>query len=1016
MDRLKGALLVLGGLVALALLYGLSQLRCWSAWSQWDIDVEACPAGTPLLQADLQADGLRRGESAWIVVRAAMVYPWPWAPWTDGEGLARAPLLDFEPALELVAPDGSSRPLDCRWSEVQDDGQAACTTELPEDIPDGQSLIRATVRTDHSPELVVEAEAGFYRPSRVHVLTDRPLYEPGDLVQFRALVLGEDGQGPLGERPGRWQIYDPQGELVHEARGSTGPHGIADSDLPLASDAPHGAWRVVWSTGADSGTATVEVRPFTLPRAELELRASQRWFSPGEEVLLEGELRTLSGVPLADRPVDITLSESSSWPPPLSWAAVEPVQTDAAGRFRVVLEAIPDDLRQRVVLPVLATAITDSGERIAGATRLVLSPDELHVEALTELGDGLVPDLSNRVYLKVMTPDGSPLPEVDVDLRNQWEARDLGRTVRTDEDGVLSVNLDPGQPVQVLVPPAPVRTPPPPPRSPTLSLRELEAFTPRDRLAGRALEEALEVAEARCNFRIRTRGTKIFAIEARGGRISSVTPAHQPDRACIARALTGRALPDGVYQATLGLEPASYLPRLEASLSFLGDGSLWSVEEAVAAAALEAEACVQGRTEGGGQSPFLLHWRAREGQRTLGAQVLRRSEGEPWPEQACIAATFRRLELPRRVADDPASGLPEHDLQGIVTFALSVPEAPRPPAAPRATTTTAFEYRVAVEGLGETTWRSAPGAAPPLRLRPEAVLLEPDQAFSVATLRGPGFEGELPGEIVLSQGRETWTCPRTPELLDEERHEGCPAPQEGKDFHLQAPAEGGFLELSAGGARAVVYVRPAARHSLALSTVEPSYAPGETATVQVRTGQPAVVSLTGVDEAMSQLTTLPSPDALAELVLDVDMEAAVLGGFDALALSTGRIRGDNAAMATLQRVQLAPASQREELPVSARAAVAPQVDVERAAAFAQLLAAVRRRISATEGPVDYETYAATWDAAAADRLDPFGLPMTLEQLPEELLSLADPRLVVVDATRLPEDLEPWSGWVRRTRS
>lgn len=1016
MDRLKGALLVLGGLVALAVLFGVWQLRCWSAWSRWDIHVDACPVGTPLLQADLQADGLRRGQHAWIVVRAAMVYPWPDQPWSEASGLASAPLLDFEPGLELVAPDGSSRALECEWSEVQDDGQAACTTTLPEDIPDGQSRLRATVVTDHSPELVVEAEVGFYRPSRVHVLTDRPLYEPGDLVQFRALVLGEEGQGPLGERPGRWQVYDAQGQLVHEARGSTGPHGIADSDLPLASDAPQGTWRVVWTTGEDSGTASVEVRPFTLPRAELSLQASRRWFSPGDEVRLEGELRTLSGVPLSDRPVEIELSESSAWPPPVSWSEVEGVRTDADGRFELTLEAIPDDLRERVVLPVVATAVTDAGERIAAATRLVLTPHELHVEALTELGDGLVPDLSNRVYLKVMTPDGSPLPDVDVALRNQWDARDLGRTVRTDADGVLSVNLDPGQPVQVLVPPAPVREAPPPPRSPTLSLRELEAFTPRDRLAARALEEALEVAEARCSFRIRSRGNKIFGVEARGGRIAAVTPAHEPERACIARALSGQPLPDGIYQATLALEPATYLPRLEARLSFLGDGTLWSVSEAVEAAAIEAEACVQGRTEGGGSSPFLVHWQALEGERSLRTRLERRTAGERWPEEACIAAAFRQLSLPRRDAEDPTSGLPEHDLQGIVTFELSVPAAPRPPAAPRATTTTAFEYRVAVEGLGETTWRSLPGTAPPLRLRPEAVLLESGQSFTVATLRGPGFDGELPTELTLRQGQETWTCPRTPEVRDEERHARCPAPKEGKDFHLQAPEEGGFLELSAGGARAVVYVRPTARHSLDLSTARSGYAPGETAVVQVRTGQPAVVSLTGVDEALSQLATLPSPDALAELVLDVEMEAAVLGGFDALALTTGRIRGDNAAMATLQRVQLAGASQRLEAPVSASAAVAPQVDVERDAAFAQLLAEVRRRLSASEGPVDYATYAEVWDAAAAQRPDPFGLPLTLDQLPEELLSLADPRLVVVDATRLPEDLEPWSGWVRRTRT
>ena len=68
------------------------------------------------------------------------------------------------------------------------------------------------------------------------------------------------------------------------------------------------------------------------------------------------------------------------------------------------------------------------------------------------------------------------------------------------------------------------------------------------------------------------------------------------------------------------------------------------------------------------------------------------------------------------------------------------------------------------------------------------------------------------------------------------------------------------------------------------------------------------------------------------------------------------------------------------------------------------------------------TMAGLWrDAVAActargDRVDDaYGRPLRLSRLPPDLLSLTDPRAVVVVATRLPEDVENWPAWVARER-
>ena len=47
--------------------------------------------------------------------------------------------------------------------------------------------------------------------------------------------------------------------------------------------------------------------------------------------------------------------------------------------------------------------------------------------------------------------------------------------------------------------------------------------------------------------------------------------------------------------------------------------------------------------------------------------------------------------------------------------------------------------------------------------------------------------------------------------------------------------------------------------------------------------------------------------------------------------------------------------------------------------------------------------------------DAWGRPLRLSWLPEDLLAMTDPREVVVDGTRLPEDVDNWSTWVRKER-
>src|SRR6185436_18993697 len=103
-----------------------------------------------------------------------------------------------------------------------------------------------------------------------------------------------------------------------------------------------------------------------------------------------------------------------------------------------------------------------AGARATAVAPVLLSEDGIQVAAVTELGDGLVESFNNRLYLRVATPDGRVVANTKVTVKRAWEPGDAGVVAELDEDGVASLQLDPGAPINVVIPPAPWRPPPKP--------------------------------------------------------------------------------------------------------------------------------------------------------------------------------------------------------------------------------------------------------------------------------------------------------------------------------------------------------------------------------------------------------------------------------------------------------------------------------------------------------------------------------------------------------------------------
>jgi hypothetical protein len=478
------------------------------------------------------------------------------------------------------------------------------------------------------------------------------------------------------------------------------------------------------------------------------------------------------------------------------------------------------------------------------------------------------------------------------------------------------------------------------------------------------------------------------------------------------------------------------LSKLTVSVESVGDAPS-GLSEHVQELAHGARDCLP-QTAGDGSLPSMLAWRVREGSKEveLGpwlrdpkalevpeagatAAELAASRARATAADAALACTTQRIAGGKVMLAEAAA----QDGLGLVRFSVELPQRVMQ-AKPQPTTMLGYEMNVsaALEKDAQavtTKLRVAPGTVPPLRLRVSSILPVHGETVIAELIRGPEFRGTLPKELVL---RHRKGDPVKVEL-DKER----------KARFTIDPSIEGWAEISGGGQRALVYVKPKGELTVSVTPAQDRYKPRDTAELRIRTlidgkGASAAVGLFGVDASLGQLVPLPGEGDMARVQPKVETSSPAFGTLDGQALALGRIRGANAAAATVLRVTTTPAPPELDAVVNASGRTRFDAVEELTDRFYIVLAELHNqaRIWESSAPPSEKmsppAMAELWNKALAACeargdivTDAYGRRLKLALLPKDLLALVDPHAVIVVGTRLPEDVEPWVPWVMKER-
>jgi hypothetical protein len=270
---------------------------------------------------------------------------------------------------------------------------------------------------------VEERSVNLAPAARILAQSDKPLYQPGQVLHLRTLVMRSQDGRPLQSGSVRFVVKDPRGNIIHRSERALSSFGISSVDVPLADELLLGSYtaQAELVTGKDTPPAppssvSVEVSRYVLPKLRLDLSTEQSHVLPGQELRFSVSGQYVQGKPVRAGSVSISAylqregGELSRELPTLVG------KLNDQGQLSLRL-AIPSSLDPGDHQLVLDGKLEDeAAQRAVVHKEILVTSTPLLLDLAAESGD-LIPNVPNQVHVLAVRPDGTPVPDLAVSVQ-----------------------------------------------------------------------------------------------------------------------------------------------------------------------------------------------------------------------------------------------------------------------------------------------------------------------------------------------------------------------------------------------------------------------------------------------------------------------------------------------------------------------------------------------------------------------------------------------------------------------
>lgn len=348
----------------------------------------------------------------------------------------RRPVENATVRLMMVGGDGSTRRL--ATAKTDEGGIVDITAEVGENLEEGDYTLVAEVK-GKSGKAKAEESVVIKRMYRTMLSTDKPLYQPGQIIHMRALSMRADSLRPAEGRQVAFEVKDAKGNKVFRKLIESSDFGIAAADFKLANQVNEGNYTITVTIDDTVSEREVKVERYVLPKFKVALQADQGFYGPGETVRLVLNADYTFGKPVSGGTVRITADEFIE-----RFRTFESVsgKTDAQGQFETQITLknafVGQSLNQGDAFVRFIAEVTDAtGETRKQPLQVKVTNQPLRIEVFPESGE-LVQNVENTLYIVTAYPDGTPAKAIVY--------TGGGSRVETNELGIGKVKLTPDKP------------------------------------------------------------------------------------------------------------------------------------------------------------------------------------------------------------------------------------------------------------------------------------------------------------------------------------------------------------------------------------------------------------------------------------------------------------------------------------------------------------------------------------------------------------------------------------------
>ena len=199
-------------------------------------------------------------------------------------------------------------------------GEALLTFRLPEmpGAPDDDQVEMEIRGARGNFQNSLTASLHYWRRAAVLLSTDKPLYQPDQVLHMRALVL-DDQRHAWAKRPVRFVVYDADDTVTFSSDAETSHFGIASADWSIPSSQKLGSYRVSADISGDAnsrelqGNQLIRISRYELPTFTVNVVANQNFYLPGQNADLTVSAIYMFGKPVLRGHVRIVRENHRGW-------------------------------------------------------------------------------------------------------------------------------------------------------------------------------------------------------------------------------------------------------------------------------------------------------------------------------------------------------------------------------------------------------------------------------------------------------------------------------------------------------------------------------------------------------------------------------------------------------------------------------------------------------------------------------------------------------------------------------